>query len=184
MRSPDENTLVFGAAGDVFPIMTERGSNLAASVRVALVLARQRQVSQIVQSNTTVVRGHEQFVLAWHGLDPGDFPALGVLPPGRPHVNHGVVLELVSAVKDAPSVIGADDGELAILDEVGRGDELGGPVDLVPQGDLLVRDIPQPQFAVEAAREEELIVARMEADCCYEVDVLENAKTFATRDVP
>ena len=106
--------------------------------------------------NPAVVRRHQDVVLAGHLLDAGDLPALRVLAPGGPGVDHGVVLELVRAVEDAAAVVGADHGELAVLNEVGGGDEARVALHLVPLHHLLVRDVPQPQLAVQGGREEEL----------------------------
>ena len=55
-----------------------------------------------------------------------------------PDVYGGVILELVRAVEDAAPVVGADHGELAVLAEVGRRDELRGTVHLVPQRNLQI----------------------------------------------
>ena len=82
-------------------------------------------------------------VLAGHLLDARDLPALRVLAPRGPGVDHGVVLELVGAVEDAAAVVGADDGELAVLDEVGGRDEPRVTLHLVPLHHLLVGDVPQ-----------------------------------------
>ena len=49
-----------------------------------------------------------------------------------PDVYGGVILELVRAVEDAAPVVGADHGELAVLTEVCRRDQLGGTIHLVP----------------------------------------------------
>ena len=49
-----------------------------------------------------------------------------------PDVYGGVILELVRTVEDAAPVVGADHGELAVLTEVCRRDQLGGTIHLVP----------------------------------------------------
>lgn len=55
----------------------------------------------------------------------------------------------LGVVEDAASIICADDGVLPILAEIGGGDEPTLAVHLVPQGHLLVRNIPEPQLAVQ-----------------------------------
>ena len=67
-----------------------------------------------------------------------------------------MVLELVGAVEDAAAVVGADDGELAVLDEVGGRDEPRVALHLVPLHHLLVGDVPQAQFSVQGGAQEEL----------------------------
>lgn len=52
-----------------------------------------------------------------HRLNSSDLPALSIFASGWPHVDHGVVLELVSTVKYASAVICTNHGEFAILEE-------------------------------------------------------------------
>lgn len=61
-------------------------------------------------------------------------------------------------VENAASVVGADDGVFAVLAEVGRGDEACLAVHLVPQGHLLIRNIPQAQLAVQRAAQEIAVI--------------------------
>ncbi len=76
----------------------------------------------------------------------------------RPDVNLRVVLELLRVVEDDAAVVGADGGELAVLDKVGGGDELRRALDLVPQRHLLVWNVPEPELAVERAAQEVPVV--------------------------
>lgn len=54
-------------------------------------------------------------VLAGHGFDSRDLSSLRVFPSRRSDVNHGVVLQLVGAVEDAPTVVSANHREFPIL---------------------------------------------------------------------
>ena len=56
------------------------------------------------------------FVFAGHGFDSRHFPPLGIFASGGPDVDHGVVLELVGAVEDAATVVGADHREFPVLE--------------------------------------------------------------------
>ena len=55
-------------------------------------------------------------VLAGHGFDSRDLSSLRVFPSRRSDVNHGVVLQLVGAVEDAATVVGADHREFPVLE--------------------------------------------------------------------
>lgn len=57
----------------------------------------------------------------------------------------------LGVVEDTSAVVGSHDGKLAVLAKVGSRDELGLPVQLVPEGYLLVWNVPQPQLAIEGA---------------------------------
>jgi len=59
----------------------------------------------------------------------------------------------LSAVEDALAIVRAHHGKLAIVTEVGSGDETA-VLYFVPQCDLLVRNVPQPQLAIQGARQE------------------------------
>ena len=77
----------------------------------------------IFQTNTQRVEPteHPHLVLSRHLLYPGDLPALPVPAPGRPHVDHGVVLQLVRAIEYTAAVVGAHHRELAVLTREKKG---------------------------------------------------------------
>lgn len=54
-------------------------------------------------------------------------------------------------VEDAAAVVGADDGVLPVLAEVGRRDEARLAVHLVPQRHLLVGNVPEAQLSIQRA---------------------------------
>ncbi len=58
--SPEVQIAVLRSADDMFPVGREAGADLAAAVRNALVLAGQRQVGQVVQTDARIVRRHQQ----------------------------------------------------------------------------------------------------------------------------
>lgn len=65
LRLPDVDALVLRAGYDVLAVVAERCLDLGGRVQVALVLAAQVQVAQIVQPDAAVVGGDQNFVLAW-----------------------------------------------------------------------------------------------------------------------
>ncbi|CAB1316074.1 unnamed protein product [Coregonus sp. 'balchen'] len=79
--------------------------------------------------------------------------------------------------KDAAAIIGADDSVLPVLAEVGSSDEARLSIHLVPQGHLLVWDVPQTQLPIQRATQEVLdhldlikVERALEAVGCLELD--------------
>ena len=70
------------------------------------------------------------------------------------------------------------------LDEVCRGDKICISVHFVPESHFFLRNIPEADLPVEAAREEELVVPGVKRDGSDEVDVLETAEALLSGDVP
>lgn len=81
-------------------------------------------------------------------------------PTPHPHTHLGVI-------ENAAPVVGTDDGIFAVLTEVGGGDEARLAVHLVPQGHLLIRNVPQAQLAVQRAAQEVPVVLHRHTDTRY-----------------
>lgn len=65
VRLPDVDHLVLRARDDVLAVMRKRRLDLGRHVQVALVLAAEVQIAQVVQPDTAVVGRDEDFVLPW-----------------------------------------------------------------------------------------------------------------------
>ena len=133
---PEKDALVLAATADVAAVWAEGRPDLAREVGVALVLADQAQVPQVVQPDPGVVRRDEDLVLARHRLYAGHLevewqeaggrvaggrrnirssaclPSPGVLPPGTPDMYGGVVFQLVGREEYTATVVGAHHCEL------------------------------------------------------------------------
>lgn len=181
---PNVNALILRSSHNVLSIVTERRFYLGRNIRIALVLAAQIQITQIIQPNSTVVRRHENLVLARHRFYAANLSACFIATTCRSDVNLCVILELIGIVKYAPSIVGADNCKFAILTEVCSGYELGLTVHFIPKRHFFVGYIPQSKFAIETATEKVAIVARMESNGGDKVYVLEAAQTFASRYMP
>ena len=106
------------------------------------------------------MKPNRYLVLVGQRFDAADLATLGVLAASGAHVNLRVILELFGGVEDAAAVVAADHGELAVLAEVGRRDQLRLAVELVPQRHLLVGDVPQAQLAVQRAAQKIAVVLK------------------------
>lgn len=133
---PYTNALVLRAGDDVLSIVREGRLYLTGDVHVALVLAGEVQVPEIVEADPAVVGGDEDLVVVGHGLDAADLAAGGVLPARGAHVDLRVVLQLVGRVEYAAAVVRAHDRELAVLTEVRRGYQFRFAVHFVPHSHL------------------------------------------------
>lgn len=63
----------------------------------------------------------------------------------------GALPRYLRVVKDAPAIVGADDRVLPVLAEISCSDEARLAIHLIPQSDLLVRNIPEPQLPIKGA---------------------------------
>lgn len=181
---PYVDALILGTSNYVFAIMTKRAFDLRGYIYVALVFARQVQISQIIESHTTVVRCDQYFILSWHWLNATDLTANTILTTRRTYMDLCVILQLVRVVKDATPIVAAHHSELSILTEIGGRNQFRLAIDLIPKGHLLIGYIPQTQLAIETAAQEVSIVAWMKSNCSDEINVLEATKTFLSRDMP
>ena len=68
--------------------------------------------------------------------------------------------------------------EIVYLNEICRRDQFGVPVHLIPERELLLRDVPEPQDPVQAGAEKELVVLGVERQRSDEIDMLEAAETL------
>ena len=71
-----------------------------------------------------------------------------------------------------------------MLTIVGSRDQFRTPRNFVPEGHFLVGDVPQPDFSIERAGDEKLVVLGVESKGGDAVDVLENTETVFSGDVP
>lgn len=124
VRLPDVDHLVLRARDDVLAVVRKRRLDLGRHVQVALVLAAEVQITQVVQPDAAVVGRDEDFVLPRHRFDSADLATDRVLAARRSHVDLRVILQLIGVVEQAASVVRSDHGKLAVLAEVRRRDEL------------------------------------------------------------
>ena len=71
-----------------------------------------------------------------------------------------------------------------MLTIVGSRDQFCTTRNFVPEGHFLVGDVPQPDFSIERAGDEKLVVLGVESKGGDAVDVLENTETVFSGDVP
>ena len=111
--APQEDTLVLRASTDVATIRGEASSDLTGQVGVALVLAHQAEVPQVIQPDPAVIAGDQDLVFPRHGFYSCNFPAPRILPSSRANMYGGVVLQLVGRKEDTPTIIGTNHGKLS-----------------------------------------------------------------------
>lgn len=78
----------------------------------------------------------------------------------RPYATAKASLYLC-VIEDAPPIIGADHGKLALLTKVGSCYEFGLAVQLVPEGDFLVWNVPKSQLAIKGATQKVAVILRV-----------------------
>ena len=71
-----------------------------------------------------------------------------------------------------------------MLTIVGSRDQFRTPRNFVPKGHFLVGDVPQPDFSIERAGDEKLVILGVESKGGDAVDVLENTEAVFSGDVP
>ena len=123
-------------------------------------------------------------MFTWHWFDPSNLPPSRILAPGRPHMYSCMILELIRTIKYTPPVIGPHNSKLPVLTEVSSCDQLGLTVNLVPERNLLIRDVPQPNLAVQGPANKELVVPGMKPDGSDKINMLEYTQTFFPGDMP
>lgn len=157
--------------------MTKRCLNLRGHIHVPFVFTAQIQIPQIIQSDPAIIRGNQNFILARHRFNSTYFPAGRIFTSCRSHMYLGMVFQLIRIVEQASSIITSDNSEFSILTEICSCNQLGLTIDLIPQGHLLIRDIPQSQFSIQTATQEVTIIPRMETNGGDKINMLETAQT-------
>lgn len=108
----------FESIFELLTIMTKTSFDLTAHIDVALVLARNIQIPQVVQSYSTVIGSNEDFVLSRHRFDSCYFSTDSISTAGRSHMDLSVIFQAIGDVEYTSTIVGADDGELAVLTEI------------------------------------------------------------------
>ena len=72
-RGPEEHTLVFTPRANIPPIGAEGGFDLAGEVGVALVLADQAEIAQVVEPDSRVIAGDQDLIFSRHWFNSCDF---------------------------------------------------------------------------------------------------------------
>ena len=103
---PDVCLAIFAAAYDILGVIAERSMYLTARILVTLKLKLQTFVSQIIDANSRVIAGYEQFDFSvrvfWgviDGLYSSDFASLGIFAMSRAHMNLRLVFQALCFIE-------------------------------------------------------------------------------------
>ena len=103
---PDVCLAIFAAAYDIFGVIAERSMYLTARILVAFKLKLQTLVSEIIDANSRVIAGYEQFdfcvgVFWWviDGLYSSDFASLGIFAMSRTHVDLRLIFQALCFIE-------------------------------------------------------------------------------------